>query len=220
MTTLPSAPVLISPAGQSIFHAGEQGPLWRLISGQVRLDHVPGPSPRQLMLLALPGDLIGTESLCGQAYRYGATALTPAQLEPVRCAGAADQAHWLRQAVLQQHQRWQDMAALRTGQVTQRLSHLLHLLGHAWPQVQGDEPAAQARAERIRASLPPLRELAEVIDAQHETVCRALARLLPRTRKADTARHGLRVVRVVPDAARLPMRPAHPFFPLASRQVS
>lgn len=187
MTTLPSAPVLISPAAQTIFNAGEQGPLWRLISGQVRIDHVQGPS-RQLMLLALPGDLIGTESLCGQAYRYSATALTPAQLERVRCTGADDPAHWLRQAVLQQHQRWQDMAALRTGQVTQRLSHLLHLLGHAWPLAQGDDPAARARADHIRASLPPLRELAEVIDAQHETVCRALGRLLPpRTRKPGPA---------------------------------
>lgn len=219
MTTLPSAPVLISPAAQSIFNAGERGPLWRLISGQVRIDHVQGPS-RQLMLLALPGDLIGTESLCGQAYRYSATALTPAQLEPVRVTGPDDHAHWLRQAVMQQHLRSQDMAALRTGQVTQRLSHLLHLLGHAWPLAQGDDPAARAHADHIRASLPPLRELAEVIDAQHETVCRALGRLLPRTRKADTARHGLRVVRALPDAARLPMRPAHPFFPSSSRQVS
>jgi CRP-like cAMP-binding protein len=188
MTTLPRAPVLIGAAGHTLFHAGERGPAWRLIGGVLRIDRVAGGA-RQLMWLALPGDLVGAESLCDQPYQYDARGLTRVQLEPVHAPEAAAREAWLRQAVMQQQYRCQDMAALRTDQVTARLMHLLTLLGHDWREAQGRDPAARARADRIRAALPPLRELAEVVGAQHETVCRALARLLPpRSRSAGGGR--------------------------------
>ena len=63
------------------------------------------------------------------------------------------------------------------------MAALLGVLGHRVPSgrgVGGQEPDGDA----IRNSLPPLRVLADVVDAKPETVCRALAQLLPpRARK-------------------------------------
>lgn len=215
MTSVSFSSVLACSAAQPVFTAGERGPLWRVISGEVRIDRVDGPV-RQLMQLALPGDLIGIESLCDQAYQYSATALTPARLAPVRVTGPADHERWLRQALMQQHMRCQDMAALRTGQVPQRLAHLLQLLGHAWQQAQGEDLESRALSDRIREALPALREVADVVDAKHETVCRVLARLLPPRRRqsrsggshADQVEGRLVDVRQVASNAAWPMTSA------------
>lgn len=178
-----SSAVLVCPASQSVFASGERGPLWRVVSGEIRIDRVIGHT-RQLVQVALAGDLVGIEALCDQAYRYSATALTPARLASVRFDSDAERDTLLRQALMQQQTRCQDMAALRTGPVPQRLVHLLQLLGHAWRQAQGDDAEARALSDHIREALPALREVAQVVDAKHETVCRALARLLPpRSRK-------------------------------------
>jgi hypothetical protein len=61
--------------------------------------------------------------------------------------------------------------------VRQRLAMLLRLL--ARPDVLG-----QAKDAALRGRLPPLRVLAELVDAKHETVCRVLGELLPRQRNA------------------------------------
>ena len=98
----------------------------------------------------------------------------------------SQRAQLLGDVLLQQQARSHDMATLRTGSVLQRLSHLLSLLGLSW---QGTQSADGQQADVIRESLPTLREVAEIIDAKTETVCRALAQLLPpRTRKSGPAR--------------------------------
>jgi hypothetical protein len=87
----------------------------------------------------------------------------------------------LQQALLQHQNRSQDMAALRTGSVLQRITHLIHLLGYGWAQ-----PGHPRHAEAIRSALPTLREIAQVIDAKTETVCRVLGKLLPPRRRDST----------------------------------
>jgi CRP-like cAMP-binding protein len=163
--------------GQSrIFKSGDFGPLWRVVEGVVRLDRDSGPQ-RLPVQLALPGDLVGIESLCDLPYQFSATAFKDCQLEQVPVADEAHRQALLRQALLQQQERSHDMATLRTGSVLQRVAHLLQLLGLPWQNLT-------ARADAVRAQLPAQRELALVIDAKHETVCRALAQLLPpRSRK-------------------------------------
>jgi CRP-like cAMP-binding protein len=178
-------PVHVRAGQDGLFRAGERGPLWRVVEGTARLDRENGSS-RLPVQLALQGDLIGIEALCEQPYQFTASAFTDCRLEPVDVAGEAERQALLRQALFQQQLRSHDMATLRTGSVLSRLASLLRLMGLPW---QGAHEVDEARADALRAALPALRELAQMVDAKSETVCRALAQLLPpRSRKSGPAR--------------------------------
>lgn len=184
MKTISSGAVLCCPAGGAVFAASESGPLWRVRVGVVRLERVHGSS-RQIVRLALPGDLIGVEALCGEPYRFDATALTEASVEPVRLDDSVEHGELMRQALLQQQTRFEDMTSLRTGPVAQRLVHMLRLLGHA-VQLRSRQALGSWPPDGVtRKSLPPLRDIAHVVDAQHETVCRSLAKLLPQRQRRE-----------------------------------
>ncbi len=188
--------VLFEPHGlrdgaSLIFQAGQTGSVWRVVRGVVRLDCRGGPL-RLPVQLALPGDLVGVEALCGQPYQFSAEAVTSCALVeiglyPQGAKGNAQRESLLREALLQQQRRCHDMATLRTGSVLQRLAHLLGLLGLPWQGPHGSLSGHQADA--VRQALPSLRGVAELVDAQSETVCRALAQLLPpRSRKSGPVR--------------------------------
>lgn len=167
------------------FRAGDSGLLWRVVEGTARLDRESADA-RLPVLLALPGDLLGVEALCDQPYQFTASAFTDARVEPVPVASEIERQALLRQALCQQQQRCHDMAMLRTGSVLQRLACLLRLLGLPW---QGAHAVDDRQADALRAALPALKELAQMVDAKPETVCRALAQLLPpRSRKSGPAR--------------------------------
>jgi CRP-like cAMP-binding protein len=104
LTSAVSHQALACASNQSIFLAGESGPVWRVVEGVVRLDRDSGPV-RQPVQLALPGDLIGTEALCGQPYQLSASAFTPCRLEPVHPDADAAPQPLLQQALLQQLDR-------------------------------------------------------------------------------------------------------------------
>ncbi|WP_439113719.1 hypothetical protein [Hydrogenophaga sp.] len=185
MTSVFSSVELVCASQQSVFVAGEFGPVWRVVQGMVRLDRHSGPFCQPVQL-ALPGDLIGTESLCDQPYQLGASAFTPCQLEVVPRAPDGLPQPLLQQALLQHLHRSQDMAQLRTGSVLQRLAHLLALMGL---DLTALDHAQSGEADVIRQALPALREVALLVDAKTETVCRALAQLLPpRSRKGRPVR--------------------------------
>ena len=77
------------------------------------------------------------------------------------------------------------MVNLRTGSVAQRMGHLLGLLGLPW---QGLKQESVGASDAVRNALPSLLELSEMVDAKRETVCRALAQLLPpRTRRGASS---------------------------------
>lgn len=176
---------LVCASQQAVFLAGERGPVWRVVQGIVRLDRHSGPVCQPVQL-ALPGDLIGMEALCGQPYQLSASAFTPCRLETVRTESDSVSPSLLQQALLQHLNRSQDMAQLRTGSVLQRLIHLLALMGLDVPHF--GRPHADG-ADAIRQALPALREVALLVDAKTETVCRALAQLLPpRSRKGGPVR--------------------------------
>jgi CRP-like cAMP-binding protein len=179
-------PLRVSAGQTPIFQPGDTGTVWRVRQGVVRLNR-PAGAGRLPVQLALPGDLIGIEALCDQPYQFCAEAFTDCELEPVPLGTAAEgdtlRQALLREVLLQQQSRSQDMATLRTGNVIERLAHLLRLLGLPWQGV------ASGQADAIRQALPTLREVAELVDAKAETVCRALAQLLPpRSRKGGPAR--------------------------------
>jgi CRP-like cAMP-binding protein len=180
-----TATTLDRHSAEPVFHAGESGPLWRLQEGLVRLDRHHGGA-RQAVQLALPGDLIGVEALCGRSYQFSAVAFMPSRLERVALDGrSAAREPLLQQALLQHQTRCLDMAALRTGTVPQRIAHLLRLLGFDRQVAQHD---CDDCARLIRQTLPTLREVAHMVDAKTETVCRALAQLLPPRRDRSDAR--------------------------------
>lgn len=165
--------------GDTVFSTGQSAQLWRVVSGVLRLVQRERDT-QHLMSLALPGDLLGIEALCQLPHQLSAEALTDVVLAPVQPQGETERQQLMVLALLQQQQRSHDMAQLRTGPVLPRVANLLKVMGHASALVgQPEDPDA------LRSSLPPLRDLALVVDAKPETVCRALAQLLPpRTRKS------------------------------------
>jgi hypothetical protein len=185
MTSAVASVALACASNQSIVLAGEFGPVWRVVEGVVCLDRK-GGLIRQPVQLALAGDLIGTEALCGLPYQLSASAFTRCRLEPVHPDAGAAPEPLLQQALLQHLGRSQDMAQLRTGSVLQRLTHLLGLMGLECAVL---EAGLMGQADAVRDALPTLREVALLVDAKTETVCRALARLLPpRSRKSGPVR--------------------------------
>jgi CRP-like cAMP-binding protein len=185
MSIDPNKPVHLRAGQEPLFKAGTTGALWRVLEGTVRLDRESGPS-RLPVLIALPGDLVGIEALCGQPFQFTARAFTDCRLQPVPVSSESEREALQRQALLQQQMRTNDMATLRTGNVLSRLASLLSLLGLPW---QGAQALDEVRADALRAALPALRELAQMVDAKAETVCRGLAQLLPpRRRKGGPVR--------------------------------
>jgi hypothetical protein len=163
--------------GAVIFEAGTHGGCWRVQRGIVRLDRVTADGP-VLVMLALPGDWLGSDTLCQHPHQWRATAVSSVLLQPREPVDVVERQRWLIEALLQQPERCHDMARLRTGPVVERLRVLLRLFAqHVAPRGRAD-----ASAPALREVLPPLRVLAELVDAKHETVCRTLAQLLPRER--------------------------------------
>lgn len=168
------APVVVLAPQQTVFEVGGRSGPWRLERGLVRLDRMGRDGPL-LVMLAEPGDWLGLDALAGQTHGWRATAITSVTVRgPLQPAHDGERARWLTEALLQQPERAHAMALLRTGSVRQRLASLLRLL--ARPDVLGDAGGAVG----LRGRLPPLRVLAELVDAKHETVCRVLGELLPR----------------------------------------
>lgn len=182
--------------GETLFEAGERGGCWRIRRGIVRLDR-PTADGYVLVMLALPGDWLGTDTLCDHAHQWRATAVTPVQLSPCWPRDEDQRRAWLVEALLQLPQRCHDMARLRTGSVADRVAALLRMLcgevAPAWVQREG------WNVQELRGALPPLRVMADLVDAKHETVCRVLGQLLPRDQRSMTGVVAVRSSPVVAD---------------------
>ena len=184
---LPRTDVIALVPQQTLFEVGGRSGPWHVERGLVRLDRIGRDGPL-LVMLAEPGDWLGLDVLAGQAHGWRATAITPVRVRgPLQPAHDVERARWLTEALLQQPERAHAMALLRTGPVRQRLAALLRLL--ARPDVLGDSGGLAG----LRSHLPPLRVLAELVDAKHETVCRVLGELLPREPQALSGAAGLQV---------------------------
>jgi hypothetical protein len=155
--------------GQSLLAAGDVGPVWRVTQGVFKLERQ-GQDGQILVQLAQAGDLIGVESLCAEPYTFTAVALVAAQAQPLVANQDLDRFNTMTQAFMQQQRQTCDMHRLRTGSIVQRLAYLLTVLGK---QADGRVLPVQ------RKELPTLKEMARVVDATFETVCRELNTLLP-----------------------------------------
>lgn len=154
----------------TFYEAGQAGSTWRIQRGILKLMR-PTPRGLELVQLALPGDIVGVETLCGEAYAYTAVALQNCTLMQPDVAGDFQRFSIVAQGYLQQQQRMQDMVKLRTGTVASRVAHMLHLF-----RCRADGTLTDI----AREDLPTFKEMAGLLDIAPETICRELNHFLPK----------------------------------------
>jgi CRP-like cAMP-binding protein len=142
--------------------------LWRLESGTLRIDSLESGESSDFVRLALPGDLLGVESLAGVPERLLVRAITPVRLVSVAFRDKEQLTQLLMNAILKGHQRCREVVSLRTGSATVRIKRLLQLLS------RGDDCRL---GEHKACALPTLNDMAAIVNAAPETVCRVLTSL-------------------------------------------
>jgi hypothetical protein len=160
--------------GESLDQESDSGTLWRLEQGVVLLQRATADGI-PLTQIALPGDLIGLEKLCSQHGASSAIALVECKLSQLDLSGDYNAFAAFMEGYMQQQQRMHDMLRLRTGPVASRLEHLVHMLANS----------KHDQFKKLnRRDLPPLREMAQIMDATVETISRALKFLFPPAARA------------------------------------
>jgi CRP-like cAMP-binding protein len=152
--------------GELVYAAGAPGVAWRVISGSVRLDR-PGPDGPMFASLAVPGDVIGAETLMFGAYAFEARALSDCELALWSDGSAKPSGEFLVQMLAATEHRAADVIALRCGQALQRVRRLMLMLTRG-----------SAQEERTASiEMPSLRDMADITDLTAETVSRAISAL-------------------------------------------
>lgn len=170
--------------------------LWRLESGALRIDSTGTDETETLVRLALPGDVLGMESMLGVPDRFTFRALTVSRLVPVD-PQAGQLPALLEACVITSYQRNRDMVKLRTGSAEERIKGLLRLLASGDGNA-GDETAACA--------VPTLNDIAAIVHAAPETVCRTLASLRQVSFLQENSPQGDKFKRLAQRAHRLQAR--------------
>jgi len=142
--------------------------LWRVESGALRVDSAQINESCSFVHLALPGDVLGMESLVGGVEPFVVRALTPVALVPVDASEEDRVKQLLLEAVCKGYQRCRELVQLRTGPTDERVRRLLLMLASQ------DEGGS---GEATECALPSLGDMAAIVNAAPETVCRALANL-------------------------------------------
>lgn len=144
--------------GELIYRAAYTGVLWRVLTGAVRLDK-PETDGILFASLALPGAVIGCETLITGQYAFTARAMTPCTLIAQPCALEDLSPLTLLAAA---EQRAADMVALRHGRAMDRIRRLVNLLTS-----NGAHPLPSNRC-----LLPRLIDIADITGLAIETVSR------------------------------------------------
>lgn len=154
--------------GDVLVRAGEIGVAWEVVAGAMVLEGGVGEGYGPVQL-ALPGDIVGAESLFGDDHTFTSTAIVATQVRQVQINNGIE-AELALQRAFRQHQRRQvEMMFMRSGPVRPRLSYLLQLLAESNGIPQG----------LARKDMPVLRVMASIIGAALETVCREINHLTP-----------------------------------------
>lgn len=140
-------------------------PLWRVRRGLMAISVRNDGDGERTHFLAVPGDLIGVESLVGEPVALRACAVTAVEVEALACDDLRLQPDLLRQAYAQSRRQGREILRLRTGLVADRVRQVLLLLGE------------HAGARDAEVELPSLRRLADLLDASPEAICRVLGRM-------------------------------------------
>jgi len=144
--------------------------LWRVQSGVLRIDQRATDGTLHFIRLALPGDVLGVETLAGASQQDVLRAITRVTLSPLKVPEGPHLAQLFRDAVLRNYQRCRETASLRIGTVDERVRRLLLLVAHGKDEVPGQaHPKAQVNA------IPSLVNIASIINAAPETVSRIIS---------------------------------------------
>ena len=165
----PAAWSLDVSRGQALIVHGQRAVLWRVTRGAFQIER-PTSEGRDIVALALPGDLVGIEALLGEACAFSVTALLDGGAEPEPVIGEQALARALAQAVRQQQRQALEMTGMRSGAVPDRVRNLLRCL---------ERRGVGNGAGLSRRELPMLRDIALIVNSTPETVCRELKRLVP-----------------------------------------
>lgn len=149
------------PAGAERQGADLQG-LWLLRQGVVALSPI-GDKHRP-HYLALPGDWLGVETLIGDPAPALASVLAEAVIVPAASCMPPERSALLATAYAQARRQAREFLQLRSGLLADRVRHLLLLLG-------------VSQGEDMDVELPSLRQLAGLLDATPEAICRVLSGL-------------------------------------------
>lgn len=153
-------------AGATLYEAGARaGVSWRIVSGALRLDLVQ-PDAARCVHLALAGDCVGIEALCGLPMLYRARAVTRSVVRAVAVPCEAERHRSIGDAWARQWSRAADLTALRTGPIAERVRHLLLLLG----MQSGVDADGLTRVE-----LPCLKDISAIVDTAPETASRIIS---------------------------------------------
>lgn len=145
-------------AGQVIYQAGADGQAWRLAAGVVRLDSLAPGGRRTFASLAIPGDILGCETLLFGAYTFSAAALVPCRLTPWPEGATATSGESLLASLAGAQRRAAELMALRGGQAADRVLGLIRLLADGGGQV----------------ILPTRQDIADITDLRFETISRII----------------------------------------------
>lgn len=153
-------------AGQHLYWADGVGRAWRVVTGTIRLDRNGTAENAEFAGLAIPGDVIGAESMLFGRYTFDAVALCDAAVEPWPEGGQAPAMRALLQCVVDVEHRAADIVALRYGEAVDRVQRLIRLL------TRRDDDGCKASVV-----LPPRKDIAEITALNSETVSRTITRL-------------------------------------------
>jgi CRP-like cAMP-binding protein len=142
--------------------------LWRLESGALRIDTIQEDNACSFVRMVLPGDLLGVESMVGVTDRLVVRALTTSRLAPVTLVDEGQTKQLLMDAISNGYRRTRELVTLRTGSTDDRVKRLLLALAST---------DARSPTDTAACALPSLNDIAAIVNAAPETVCRALASL-------------------------------------------
>jgi CRP-like cAMP-binding protein len=131
----------------------------------IRLDNQGTSGTTSFASLAIPGDILGCETLLFGCYTFSATALTQCELSPWPEGASAMAGESLLASLAQAQQRAAEVVALRGGQAVDRVLGLIRLFTDNAGQVV----------------LPTRQDIADITDLRFETISRII-KMLERTK--------------------------------------
>ena len=147
-------------AGEAIYFAAQKGPVYRVVSGSVRLNRQLNDAMPTFSNLAVARDLIGVEVLVDGTYSFEAHALTDCEIQVWNEPSFL----WVEsfaKELLESFKRKADTVSLRCGTAKERVVKLIQMLYQ-----EGDD-----------LRLPRLKDISEITDLTVETVSRTITSL-------------------------------------------
>jgi CRP-like cAMP-binding protein len=148
-------------AGEGVYSAGSEGMAWRVRHGVIRLDTRTPDGNSNFASLAMPGDILGCETLLFGVYTFTASALIRCELNPWPEGDSAVADETLLESLATAQRRTAEILALRGGQATNRVLGLIRLLADSAGQVV----------------LPSRQDIADITDLRFETISRIIKTL-------------------------------------------